>query len=49
MENSHAYISLINQINGTGRLKLDGYNLKTLDVKLTKENLDTIEKLFPVE
>lgn len=24
-------------------------NLKTLDVKLTKENLDTIEKLFPVE
>lgn len=31
MENSHAYISLINQINGTGRLKLDGYNLKTLD------------------
>ncbi|WP_239760820.1 aldo/keto reductase [Mammaliicoccus sp. J-M39] len=24
-------------------------NLKTLDVKLTKENLDTIEKLFPVQ
>ena len=45
MENSHAYISLINQINGTGRQKLDGYNLKNLD-EIFEWERDEIENVI---
>lgn len=45
MGNSHAYISLINQINGTGRQKLDGYNLKNLD-EIFEWERDEIENVI---
>lgn len=45
MGNSHGYISLINQINGTGRQKLDGYNLKNLD-EIFEWERDEIENVI---